>query len=181
MNKPFKLDTDRVAWSYDKDSFEKWCQGKTGYPIVDAGMRQLNETGWMHNRLRMVVAMFLTKHLLIDWRMGEKYFSEKLIDQDFASNNGGWQWAASTGTDSQPYFRIFNPLLQSQRFDASGEFVKRFLPELKDVKGKAIHEPHEVLSKKEFEKLGYPAPMVKHTEARDRCLAAFKAAIGKKE
>ena len=170
-------------------------------------MRQLNQTGWMHNRLRMIVvsyfilkkkrmfkkkfkslsqifflkkkAMFLTKHLLIDWRWGEKYFMNHLIDGDLASNNGGWQWAASTGTDSQPYFRIFNPALQSERFDPEGKFIKQFVPELQGLKGKALFDPYGTLPRKEFEKLGYPKPLVDHKVARDLCLETFKTALAK--
>jgi deoxyribodipyrimidine photo-lyase len=179
MNKAFKKDTDSIPWNYDKDMFEKWCNGQTGYPIVDAGMRQLNETGWMHNRLRMIVAMFLTKHLLIDWRWGEKYFMNHLIDGDFASNNGGWQWASSTGTDSQPYFRIFNPMLQSERFDAQGKFIKKYVPELQDLSGKKLMDPYGELSPAQFAKLGYPKPMVDHKAARDKCLETFKTALSK--
>ena len=130
---------DAVAWREDDSQFQAWCQGKTGYPIVDAAMRQLNKTGWMHNRLRMIVASFLTKHLLIDWRKGEHYFMSKLIDGDLASNNGGWQWAASTGCDAQPYFRVFNPITQSERFDPDGTFIRTYVPELKDVPAKHIH------------------------------------------
>lgn len=122
---------DAVAWQSDPEVFQLWCEGQTGYPIVDAAMRQLNKTGWMHNRLRMIVASFLTKHLLIDWRQGEAYFMSKLIDGDLASNNGGWQWAASTGCDAQPYFRIFNPITQSEKFDPDGTFIRTYVPELK--------------------------------------------------
>lgn len=140
-NKAYKPETDKLAWSYDQHLLQAWQTGNTGFPLVDAAMRQLNQTGWMHNRLRMVVAMFLSKNLFLDWRLGEKYFSEKLIDIDFASNNGGWQWSASTGTDSVPYFRIFNPTLQSQRFDPQGEFIKLYCPELNHLTAKTIHEP----------------------------------------
>jgi len=149
----------RIVWSNNSDDFTAWCTGKTGYPLVDAAMHQLNQTGWMHNRLRMVCASFLTKHLLIDWRWGEKYFKQHLIDGDFASNNGGWQWAASTGCDSQPYFRIFNPTLQSERFDAQGEFICRYLPERKHLSHKQRHQPI--------------APIVEHKFARERALLSF--------
>ncbi|KAL2918606.1 DNA photolyase phr1 [Polyrhizophydium stewartii] len=179
MNKPFKLETDRVAWSYDKEKFESWCEGKTGYPIVDAAMRQLNTTGWMHNRLRMIAASFLTKDLLIDWRWGEKYFMQNLIDGDFASNNGGWQWTASTGTDSQPYFRIFNPLLQSEKFDPEGVLIREFVPELAGLSNDVIHEPSRKLSSKQLARIGYPEPMVDHGAARNKCIAEFKRASGK--
>lgn len=167
----FKEDTDKVAWRYDEGDFQKWCDGETGFPIVDAAMKQLNQTGWMHNRLRMVTAMFLTKYLLIDWRWGERYFMRKLIDGHFASNNGGWQWSASTGTDAAPYFRLLSPLRQAERFDPTGEFIKEFLPSLKNVPRKALMKPGDPL----LLETGYPAPMVDLKIARDACLAAFKA------
>ncbi|MBA6250902.1 MULTISPECIES: deoxyribodipyrimidine photo-lyase [unclassified Colwellia] len=161
-----------VHWHYDKGLFDAWCQGKTGYPLVDAAMRQLNQTGWMHNRLRMVVASFLTKHLLIDWRLGEKYFMSQLIDGDLASNNGGWQWAASTGCDAQPYFRIFNPIRQSERFDPKGIFIRKYLPELRSVPDKSIHFPHLFIEKNK--KNIYWPPVVDHKEARLKALAFYK-------
>lgn len=167
----FKEDTDKVAWRYDEGDFQKWCDGETGFPIVDAAMKQLNQTGWMHNRLRMVTAMFLTKYLLIDWRWGERYFMRKLIDGHFASNNGGWQWSASTGTDAAPYFRLLSPLRQAERFDPTGAFIKEYLPELKNVPPKALMKPGDPL----LLETGYPAPMVDLKIARDACLAAFKA------
>ena len=142
MNKPFKLEYSNINWSYNQDHFRAWCEGRTGFPIVDAAMRQLNQTGWMHNRCRMVVASFLCKDLLLDWRMGERYFMENLIDGDFSSNNGGWGWSASVGADPQPYFRIFNPLLQSERFDVEGTYIRTWVPELKNIKGKGIHDPY---------------------------------------
>jgi deoxyribodipyrimidine photo-lyase len=151
-----------------RDELEAWKAGRTGYPLVDAAMRQLNDTGWMHNRLRMVSAMFLSKHLLIDWREGERCFMQTLVDGDFASNNGGWQWSASTGTDAAPYFRIFNPYTQAERFDPDGSFTRRFVPELASVTGKAIFRPHEAGV------TGYPEPIVEHRVARERALAAFK-------
>lgn len=132
---------NHINWENNVHHFELWCQGKTGYGLVDAAMRQLNETGWMHNRLRMVTASFLTKHLLIDWRWGEAYFMKHLIDGDLASNNGGWQWAASTGCDAQPYFRIFNPIIQSQKFDPKGLFIRKYVKELTDFDNKRIHLP----------------------------------------
>ena len=177
--KPFKLTSDYVKWRNDPEGFQRWCAGKTGYPIVDAGMRQLNSTGWMHNRLRMITAMFLTKHLLIDWRLGESYFMRHLIDGDFASNNGGWQWSASTGTDAQPYFRVFNPYLQSEKNDAAGEFIKKWVPELATVKAKDIHNPFKSLSPSQFSKLNYPKPIVEHEMARKRAIETFKAAYAK--
>lgn len=174
-NYPFINWTQRVAWRFSKTDFEAWKNGLTGYPIVDAGMRQLNQTGWMHNRLRMIVASFLVKDLLIDWHYGETYFMSQLIDGDLALNNGGWQWAASTGTDAAPYFRIFNPTTQGQRFDRDGHFIRRYLPELKDVPDEAIHQPHR-WAKSNNVKLDYPDPIVDHAQARLDTLAAFKAA-----
>ncbi|OCQ22018.1 deoxyribodipyrimidine photolyase [Pseudoalteromonas luteoviolacea] len=161
-----------VNWLNQESQFKAWCEGKTGYPIVDAAMRQLNQTGWMHNRLRMIVASFLTKHLLIDWRWGEAYFMSKLIDGDLASNNGGWQWAASTGCDAQPYFRIFNPITQSEKFDPDGTFIRKYVHELESVPAKYIHFPHDYLSA--FGETNYSAPIVEHKAARERALAAFK-------
>ncbi|MCF2856010.1 deoxyribodipyrimidine photo-lyase [Pseudoalteromonas sp. SMS1] len=163
---------NNIEWLNQENQFQAWCEGRTGYPIVDAAMRQLNQTGWMHNRLRMIVASFLTKHLLIDWRWGEAYFMSKLIDGDLASNNGGWQWAASTGCDAQPYFRIFNPITQSEKFDPEGTFIRKYIHELESVPAKYIHFPHEYLSA--FGESGYSAPIVEHKAARERALAAFK-------
>jgi deoxyribodipyrimidine photo-lyase len=179
MNKPFKLEYSNIEWEYNDEQFKAWCQGRTGYPIVDAAMRQLNAIGWMHNRCRMIVASFLAKDLLIDWRMGERYFMEHLIDGDFASNNGGWGFSASTGVDPQPYFRIFNPLLQSEKFDAGGEYIRKWVPELKDVKGEAIHDPYDRGAAKQVQKAGYPKRIIEHKEARDRTLARYKAGIGR--
>ena len=168
-SRPFKLGTQWLPWrtgeAADRD-FEAWCSGNTGFPIIDAAMRQLHDTGWMHNRLRMVTAMFLTKHLLINWRRGEAYFSEKLIDLDFSSNNGGWQWSASTGCDAVPYFRIFNPVAQGQRFDAEGKFITRYFPDLIKLPKKQRHDPQS--------QADYPAPIVDLKVGRDRALAAFK-------
>ena len=166
MGRAFQADTEAIAWGNDAKLFAAWQQGRTGYPIVDAGMRQLAETGWMHNRLRMITASFLCKHLHIDWRWGERHFLEQLIDADFASNNGGWQWAASTGTDAAPYFRIFNPTTQSQRFDAQGQFIRHYVPELAQQSDKAIHQPGEVGN--------YPAPIVDHRASRETTLALFQ-------
>ncbi|HEY5678787.1 MAG TPA: deoxyribodipyrimidine photo-lyase [Pseudomonadales bacterium] len=169
QGKSFRRELDALEWRDAPEDYEAWKAGETGYPLVDAAMRQLNETGWMHNRLRMVTAMFLTKHLLLDWRLGERYFMEKLVDGDFASNNGGWQWSASTGTDAAPYFRILNPTTQGQRFDADGAFTRRMLPVLADVPDKWLFEP------KRFDAdLGYPDPIVEHRAARARALALFK-------
>lgn len=179
MFESFKKDYDNLLWEYDEDKFNKWCNGLTGYPIVDAGMRQLNSEGWMHNRLRMITAMFLTKDLFTDWRFGEKYFAENLIDMDFSNNNGGWQWSASTGVDAQPYFRIFNPYLQSKKFDPEGEYIKKYVPELKSLPPEFIHEPNimnEEEQKKYNVKLGedYPYPIVDHREAKELVLKKFK-------
>ncbi|PKL47460.1 MAG: deoxyribodipyrimidine photo-lyase [Candidatus Riflebacteria bacterium HGW-Riflebacteria-2] len=171
---PFQKKTTALKWRYDDHDLQAWQTGQTGYPIVDAAMRQLNQTGWMHNRLRMVAAMFLSKHLLIDWRLGEKYFMQHLLDGDLAANNGGWQWSASTGTDAVPYFRIFNPFSQSQRFDANGSFIRRYCPELEPVSAAALHDPVKLASEIAKKKISYPAPVVDHKVARERALAAFK-------
>lgn len=173
MYKPFKLETDKLNWLYDEKLLHAWQQGKTGYPIVDAAMRQLNSTGWMHNRLRMISAMFLSKNLFLDWRLGEKYFSQQLIDIDLAANNGGWQWCASTGTDAVPYFRIFNPTTQSKRFDAEGTFIRQFVPELNEFPSKGIHDPYQ-FDAKLAKQCGYPAPVVNYTFSRERIIKAFK-------
>lgn len=161
-----------LIWPFNKAQFDAWCLGQTGYPIVDAAMRQLNQTGWMHNRLRMVVASFLTKHLLIDWRLGEQYFMSKLIDGDLAANNGGWQWAASTGCDAQPYFRIFNPIRQGERFDPNGDFVRKYIPELENVPNKHIHFPHDYLKKNP--EIRYWPAIVDHKVAREQALAFYR-------
>lgn len=168
----FKRETDRLPWSHNEEHFKAWCEGRTGFPIVDAAMRQLNETGWMHNRLRMITAMFLTKDLFIDWRLGERYFMQHLIDGDLSANNGGWQWSASTGNDAAPYFRIFNPFLQSKKCDPDGDFIRRFVPELAHLDAKRIHEPH---AKGVDTQLKYPKPIVNHAVARLDTLAYFKA------
>lgn len=160
----------KIAWKNNEEWFSAWKEGRTGFPIVDAGMRELNETGWMHNRVRMIVASFLTKDLHIDWRWGEQYFMEKLLDGDLAPNNGGWQWAASTGCDPQPYFRVFNPYLQSEKFDPTGVYIKRFIPELKDCPVKLIHEPPQDLMNR-----NYPAPMVDHSVQRLEAIALYKS------
>ena len=175
----YKHETDsKINWSYNKDDFTVWCQGKTGVPLVDAAMRCLNATGFMHNRLRMVTAMFLTKDLLIDWRWGERYFMQQLIDGDFASNNGGWQWSASTGTDSAPYFRIMNPFSQAKSHDADGIFIKTWLPELKDIPASILHSEDkmrkELAKGGKFASIDYPLPMVEHKAARQFAIAAFK-------
>ena len=166
----FRRQYNQIPWRQDPASLEAWKNGRTGYPLVDAGMRQLRATGWMHNRLRMVTAMFLTKHLLIDWREGEAYFMEQLVDGDFAANNGGWQWSASTGTDATPYFRLFNPTTQGSRFDPQGLFTKQWIPELADVPAKHLFEPHKTPLN-----LAYPRPIVDHKRARDRVITVFKS------
>lgn len=175
----YKDKTDKnINWSYHDQDFKAWCLGKTGVPLVDAAMRSINATGFMHNRLRMVTAMFLTKDLLIDWRLGERYFMQQLIDGDFASNNGGWQWSASTGTDSAPYFRIMNPFSQAKTHDTNGEFIKTWLPELKEVPTSILHSEDKMrkaLSKGgKFANLDYPVPMVEHKAARELAIAEFK-------
>jgi deoxyribodipyrimidine photo-lyase len=162
----FKPSFDALVYGNRADHFDAWKHGQTGYPLVDAGMRQLNQTGFMHNRLRMVVASFLVKDLHIDWRWGERYFAEKLLDYDLAANNGGWQWAASTGCDAQPWFRIFNPVTQSEKFDPSGKFIRRYVTELANCPDKFIHAPWK--SPTDF---AYPAPIVDHAVAREGWLA----------
>jgi deoxyribodipyrimidine photo-lyase len=159
--KAFKPAYDFIEWRNDEAEFEKWCKGNTGYPIVDAGMRELNATGFMHNRVRMIVASFLTKHLLIDWRWGEAYFAEKLLDFDLAANNGGWQWAAGSGCDAAPYFRIFNPYLQTKKFDPELKYINKWVPDLNE--------------------LSYPQPIVDHEFARKRCLEVYKKGLDKKD
>ncbi|WKZ58368.1 MAG: deoxyribodipyrimidine photo-lyase [Cyclobacteriaceae bacterium] len=157
VSKAFKPAYDQIEWRNDPVEFKAWCEGKTGYPIVDAGMRELNETGYMHNRVRMIVASFLTKHLLIDWRWGEAYFAKKLLDFDLAANNGGWQWAAGSGCDAAPYFRVFNPYIQTEKFDPERTYIKRWVPEMGTP--------------------DYPQPIVDHAFARERVLAAYKVAL----
>lgn len=159
VDQNFKSQYDQIKWRNNEEEFEVWCKGRTGYPIVDAGMWELNTTGYMHNRVRMIVASFLTKHLLIDWRWGEAYFARKLLDYELASNNGGWQWAAGTGTDAQPYFRIFNPETQTKKFDPELKYIKKWVPE--------------------FQECTYTKPIVDHKFARERCLKVFKEALGK--
>ncbi|WP_413730755.1 deoxyribodipyrimidine photo-lyase [Sodalis sp. RH22] len=174
-HQPFIGWTRHVAWHRDDVLLAAWQQGNTGYPIVDAAMRQMNQTGWMHNRLRMITASFLVKDLLIDWREGERYFISRLIDGDLAANNGGWQWAASTGTDAAPYFRIFNPTTQGRRFDEQGVFIRRWLPELAAVPDSYVHEPHRWPGAGHAG-LDYPRPIVDHGSARQTTLAAYQAA-----
>lgn len=166
----FEKKYDDFAWDSDQSLFQAWQEGRTGYPIVDAAMRCLNHTGWMHNRLRMITASFLCKHLLLPWRWGEDYFMSKLIDGDFASNNGGWQWSASVGTDAAPYFRIFNPSIQSKKYDEKGRFIRRWLPELAGVPDKFLHEPSQWPG---FDGTGYPRPIVDHRQAVARTKERF--------
>ncbi|MFT5211475.1 MAG: deoxyribodipyrimidine photo-lyase [Flavobacterium sp.] len=172
-NRAFKIKTEKIRWRDSDEDFNAWCEGRTGIPIVDAAMRQLRQKGWMHNRLRMIVAMFLSKQLLIDWRRGERYFMQHLIDGHLASNNGGWQWAASTGTDAVPYFRIFNPVTQSQRFDPNGDFIKQYIPELAAISGKDIHLPKP--SVRAAFAPDYPTPIVDLKLGRERALSTFAA------
>jgi deoxyribodipyrimidine photo-lyase len=172
MKESFRENLRAIHWSDDKQALRAWQDGLTGYPIVDAAMRQLKQSGWMHNRARMITASFLTKDLLIDWREGERWFMHHLIDGDPASNNGGWQWTAGTGTDAAPYFRIFNPILQSKKFDPHGEYIRHWVPQLAHVSGDDIHAPWENPDLK----LDYPAPIVDHSAAREHTLAAYKAA-----
>ena len=174
-HRPFIPWTERVQWQRDQTHLQAWQTGRTGYPIVDAAMRQMNNTGWMHNRLRMITASFLVKDLLIDWRIGERYFISQLIDGDLAANNGGWQWAASTGTDAAPYFRIFNPTTQGEKFDKHGEFIRQWLPELAEVPAASLHEPWGWADKQGVT-LDYPRPVVDHKQARTATLAAYEAA-----
>ncbi|WP_437889227.1 deoxyribodipyrimidine photo-lyase [Phytobacter sp. V91] len=174
-HRPFIRWTDNVKWQEAPALLRAWELGQTGYPIVDAAMRQLNSTGWMHNRLRMIVASFLVKDLLIDWRKGERYFMSQLVDGCLAANNGGWQWAASTGTDAAPYFRIFNPTTQGERFDSEGAFIRQWIPELAEVPTKAIHTPWAWADKADIS-LSYPRPVVDHKQARTATLAAYEAA-----
>lgn len=157
----FKENYDNILWRQDDAQYQAWCEGKTGYPLVDAGMRELNATGFMHNRVRMVVASFLTKHLLLDWRLGEAYFAQKLLDFDLSANNGGWQWASGSGCDAAPYFRIFNPQSQTEKFDPKGVYIRQWVPE--------------------FGGFGYPKPIVEHTFARNRALETYKKYLGKEQ
>jgi deoxyribodipyrimidine photo-lyase len=184
-HEPFVEAAHEIAYLHDPAAYAEWCDGRTGYPIVDAAMAQLNTTGWMHNRLRMIVASFLTKHLLTDYREGERYFEQHLADADLAANNGGWQWSASTGTDAAPYFRVFNPVLQGKTFDPGGAFVRAHVPALRNVPRAYVHEPWIMPPLLQAE-LGcvigrdYPAPVVEHTFARQRALDAYGRALGKR-
>ncbi len=173
---------NNIAWRDDPDGFQRWCAGRTGYPIVDAGMRQLSETGWMHNRVRMICASFLVKDLLIDWRKGERFFRHHLVDADIAQNAGNWQWVAGTGPDAAPYFRVFNPTSQGQKFDSQGDYVRRWVPELSGLPTSVIHQP-ATADPGQLAAAGviigktYSAPVVDHAEARTRALQTYKRAI----
>jgi deoxyribodipyrimidine photo-lyase len=160
VTRSFKPAYDHIEWLNNEQQFQAWCEGKTGFPIVDAGMRELNATGFMHNRVRMITASFLTKDLLIDWRWGEAYFAEKLLDYELASNNGGWQWAAGSGCDAAPYFRVFNPTEQARKFDPQGAYIRQWIPEI--------------------DELTYPLPIVDHSFARKRALEVYKKGLEKK-
>lgn len=172
-HQPFKHNTTKLQWRSCEADLLAWQQGKTGIPIVDAGMRQLIHTGWMHNRVRMITAMFLSKNLLLDWRLGEAWFMQHLVDGDLAANNGGWQWCASTGTDAVPYFRIFNPISQSQKFDANGGYIRQWVPELAHLDNKRIHDPF--MNFLDDQLLEYPRPIVDLKYSRERAIQAFKA------
>ncbi len=181
VNTPLRADTMRMGWKDDPDDIERWQAGLTGYPLIDAGMRQLETTGWMHNRVRMAVASFLVKDLLVDWRIGEHWLRQRLVDGDIAQNVGNWQWVAGTGPDAAPYFRVFNPVLQSRKFDPDGNYIKRFIPQLSDLPVRWIHAPWTA-PPEELDVSGvalgdaYPFPMIDHAFARDRALAAYAAA-----
>lgn len=186
VTRPFRREFDALAFPNDAQLFRAWCEARTGYPLVDAAMRQINQTGYMHNRLRMVTASFLVKDLLVDWRWGEQYFAEHLIDFDLAANNGGWQWAASTGCDAQPYFRIFNPVTQSRKFDPDGKFIRRYLPELAGCDDRSVHAPW-LMTQEEQREAGvvigrdYPAPVVDHDVQRKLALALYQRATGSRK
>ncbi|CAK7215128.1 DNA photolyase phr1 [Sporothrix curviconia] len=183
MNKPFKAEYASIEWATgDADAkYEAWTQGRTGYPLVDAAMRQLLHEGWMHNRSRMVVASFLSKDLLVDWRRGEQWFMQHLVDGDVASNTGGWGFSASVGVDPQPYFRVFNPYRQSERFDPDGEYIRQWVPELADIEGNAIHEPYARGAADQAREADYPEPIVVHKEAREAALTAYRRVLGKEQ
>jgi deoxyribodipyrimidine photo-lyase len=169
----FRAVYDNIRWENDERDFQAWCEGRTGYPLVDAAMRQLAQTGWMHNRARMIVASFLVKDLLIDWRWGERWFMQHLVDGDPAANNGGWQWAAGTGTDAAPYFRVFNPTSQARKHDPGGAYIRRWVPELRDVPESSIHTPWKAPASLRH---GYPDPIIDHGWARQRALDVYKSA-----
>jgi deoxyribodipyrimidine photo-lyase len=175
----FKREYNDLQWEGTEAQFAAWREGRTGYPLVDAAMRHFNRTGWMHNRLRMVVAMFLTKDLLVDWRKGERYFARYLLDYDAAANNGGWQWCASTGVDAQPYFRVFNPILQSKKFDPDGAFIREHVPELRGFSNARIHWPVDASPVEQADAgciigTDYPAPIVEHAAQKEKAVAMFQ-------
>jgi deoxyribodipyrimidine photo-lyase len=174
LREPQRREYAGMVWDEDPRALAAWREGRTGYPIVDAGMRQLLATGWMHNRVRMLAASFLVKDLLLDWRHGERWFLQRLVDGDPASNDGGWQWCAGTGTDAAPYFRIFNPVSQGERFDPEGVYVRRFVPELRGVPDRLVHRPWEAPRPP----AGYPAPIVDHAERREEALERYRSARG---
>lgn len=177
-NKSYKKEYDNIKWSYDLKKFDKWCDGKTGFPIIDAAMKQLNTTGFMHNRARMFVASFLTKDLHLDWRMGEKYFASKLVDYDPMSNSGGWMWSTGNGTDAQPWFRIFNPWSQSEKFDPDAEYIKKWLPELSEIPAIDLHNWFKPeIHKKWLEKVKYFEPMVEHDKERLETIKLYKKGL----
>ena len=181
VDTPLRPDIGRVHWNDDPDDIGRWQKGLTGYPLIDAGMRQLDATGWMHNRVRMAVASFLVKDLLVDWRIGEHWFRQRLVDGDIAQNVGNWQWVAGTGPDAAPFFRIFNPVLQSRKFDPDGIYIKRFVPELSNLAARWVHAPWTAPAE-ELAAAGltlgetYPLPMIDHAFARNRALAAYATA-----
>jgi deoxyribodipyrimidine photo-lyase len=181
LERSFRSNLQAIPWDNDRAAFDAWCEGRTGYPAVDAAMRQLTQTGWMHNRARMIVASFLVKDLLIDWRWGERFFMQHLVDGDPAANNGGWQWTAGTGTDAAPYFRVFNPVNQGKKYDPQGDYVRRWVPELVDIPDRFIHEPWKMPAQTQ-QSVGcivgqdYPSPIVDHAWARERTLAAYAQA-----
>ena len=177
LGNPLKEQYAKIKWIGSHAHFVKWCKGETGFPIVDAGMRELNETGYMHNRARLIVASFLIKTLLVDWQKGEKYFATKLVDYDPASNNGNWQWVASTGADSQPYFRIFNPWSQSKEHDPEASYIKQWVPELADVSPKCIHTWNECCEKEDCKGIKYPSPIVDYKEQREKALKMYAAVV----
>ena len=179
VTRNYKAYENPIRWEDDEELLAAWKRGETGYPIVDAGMRQLREEAFMHNRVRMIVASFLTKDLLIDWRRGYEHFRERLVDHDTANNNGGWQWAASTGTDAQPYFRIFNPMTQGERYDPDAEYIREYVPELRGVDPDVIHSWHELTPTDRLDATSeYPGPIVDHSERRQEALAMFERARG---
>ncbi len=175
----YQAETQHIAWHFEQKQYDAWVEGRTGFPIVDAAMRQLNATGWMHNRLRLITATFFTKYMFFDWRIGEKHFMRHLIDGDFSANNGGWQWCASTGVDTTAYFRFFDPLRQSDRYDPEGTFIKSYCPELVDISAFAVHFPH-TRARAQAEKTSYPRPILDLKESRAKANEAFRGGVKKK-